>query len=112
MSKTLKFAPDLVPLVLSGAKTSTWRMWDDKNISGNDVIEFLEYGDNIAFATAQVTSVVEKPFGELTDEDKKGHETFKTAEDMYETYTNYYKKPVGPETIVKIIHFKLLSTQK
>ena len=29
--KILKFAPKLVPLVLSGEKTSTWRMFDEKD---------------------------------------------------------------------------------
>jgi hypothetical protein len=31
--KTLKFYDNLIPLILSGEKTSTWRIFDDKNLS-------------------------------------------------------------------------------
>lgn len=41
MNKTLKFAPDLVPLVLSGKKDTTWRLWDDKNLTENDIVDFI-----------------------------------------------------------------------
>jgi len=32
--KTLKFAPDLCAQILAGTKTSTWRLFDDKNLMG------------------------------------------------------------------------------
>jgi hypothetical protein len=32
--KTLKFKPHLVEQILTGTKTSTWRLFDDKNIMG------------------------------------------------------------------------------
>lgn len=62
------------------------------------------------FATAKITSVVEKPIGQLTEEDKKGHETFESDEEMYATYTKYYGKPVGPDILVKVIRFDLIKS--
>ncbi len=108
MHKRLKFAQDLIPLILSGEKVSTWRLWDDKGLSTGDIIDFIEYGTNRHFATAKLTKVIEKPLGELTKEDKKGHEKFANDEIMYQTYTQYYNRPVDKNTIVKIIWFELV----
>lgn len=35
-SKTLKFTPELSAKILSGEKTSTWRLFDDKNLQKGD----------------------------------------------------------------------------
>ena len=107
MHKTLKFVPELVPLVLNGEKNSTWRLWDDKSISVGDKVDLLNKADLTHFATATITKVLEKPLGELTEEDKKGHETFKSDEQMYQTYTKYYNRPVDSTTPVKLIWFEL-----
>lgn len=106
--KIVKFRDYLVPLVLSGEKNSTWRLFDDKNLSVNDSIELREFGKDTPFAKAVITKVIEKPFKELSEEDKAGHETFSSNEQMYETYKGYYNTEVGPNTMVKIIWFKLL----
>ena len=108
MEKKVKFAENLVPLVLSREKTSTWRLWDDKNLSVGDTIALYEYGSETKFGTAQITKVIEKPMGELTLEDKKGHEEFSSDTEMYDTYTRYYKQAVGPHSQVKIIWFDLI----
>lgn len=108
MNKKLRFSQDLVPLVLSKEKVSTWRLWDDKNLSEGDLVDFIEYGTDRHFATAKLTKVIEKPLGKLSEEDKEGHEKFNTDQEMYETYKRYYGKEVTPETQVKIIWFELL----
>lgn len=38
--------------------------------------------------------VIEKPLGTLTDEDKKGHESFRSDEEMFKTYEQYYCRKV------------------
>jgi hypothetical protein len=105
--KLVKFRDYLVPLVLSGQKNSTWRLFDDKNLSVGDEIELREFGKEQSFATAKITKVIEKPFKDLTEDDKRGHETFSTDDEMYQTYTGYYNTHVGPDNIVKIIWFEL-----
>ena len=108
MKKILKFAPPLVPLVLSGKKNSTWRLWDDKNITEGDLFDFLDSNTKQKFAEARIIKIVEKPIGELTEDDKKGHESFRTDKEMYKTYTKYYGKEVTSNTPIKIIWFELL----
>ncbi len=105
--KTLKFHHDLVPLVLDGSKTSTWRLFDDKNLSVGDELELREFGKDGAFARARIVDVVEKQFSELTEDDKRGHESFESDDKMYKTYSEYYSTNVSPATKLKIIRFEL-----
>ncbi len=108
MNKTLKFAPNLIPLVLSGEKVSTWRLFDDKELTQGDILDFINKETLAHFATAQIIKVIEKPLGELTGKDKKGHEKFESDEEMYQTYTKYYNRLVDAATPVKLIWFQIL----
>ena len=106
--KLVKFRDYLVPLVLAGEKNSTWRLFDDKNLSVGDEIELREFGKETFFAKAKITKVIEKSFEDLNEDDKRGHEKFSNNKEMYETYMGYYNTKVGPESAVKIIWFELL----
>lgn len=105
--KVIKFRHYLVPLVLSGEKDITWRLFDDKDLSVGDDIELQIFAKNEPFAYGKIVKVIEKPFKKLSFEDKAGHEKFNSDQEMYATYSKYYKTEVGPETLVKIIWFKL-----
>lgn len=94
-------------MILSGEKSSTWRLFDDKNLSVGDEIELHEFGTAVPFGRAKIVRVIQKQFKDLTDEDKTGHEKYHTDEEMYKTYTAYYKTKVGPETKLKIIWFTI-----
>ena len=105
--KVLKFRDYLVPLVLSGVKDSTWRLFDDKDLSIGDEIELQVFVTNKTFAKATITKVIEKRFGDLNDSDKQGHERYNSDEEMYAEYAKYYNVPVNPGKLVKIIWFEL-----
>jgi len=108
--KTLKFAnKGLVQLILSGKKTCTWRLWDDKELTVRDKLTLIDRTSGSEFAQARISSVTETPMGLLSDESRKGHEQFKDDAEMYATYTNYYGKEVTPETLVKIVKFEVLA---
>ncbi|MFB6242291.1 MAG: hypothetical protein ABEJ36_05845 [Candidatus Nanosalina sp.] len=47
-------------------------------------------------------------FGRLTEEDREGHESFESEEEIYQTYSDYYDKEVGPDTELKVVKFRLL----
>lgn len=106
--KIVKFRDYLVPLVLSGEKNSTWRLFDDKNLSVGDEINLQEFGKDKPFAKVRITKVIEKPFKELTEVDKQGHEKFDSDEEMYEVYSGYYGTTVDEDSLLKIIWFNLL----
>lgn len=106
-SKTIKFASDLVPLILAGEKTSTWRLFDDKDLTIGDHILLQEFGKDEPFAEADITDIKVIKFGELTDQDKIGHETYGSDEEMYRVYSGYYGTKVDASSELKIIHFRL-----
>ena len=103
----MKFHDYLVPMVLSGEKTSTWRLFDDKDLSVGDNIHLKESGSLNHFADAVIVKVVEKKFEDLTEEDMVGHEKFNSVDEMYEKYGAYYNTDVGPSTMVKLNWFKV-----
>ena len=103
--KQLKFQPNLMSLVLSGEKTVTWRLFDEKNLSAGDKLEFINSENKNKFAEAEIISVKEKPLVSLVDSDWAGHEK---VTNPIEHYSNLYKTKVDEQTPVKIIRFKLI----
>ena len=105
--KRLKFSEPSPHMILSGKKTTTWRVNDDKDLSVGDNVQ-LCYGDGKEFAKMVIFNVRETTFGELTNDDWNGHEKFSSDDEMYETYSKYYNLKVTPETKVKVIKFRVL----
>jgi hypothetical protein len=105
--KTVKFRSHLIPQILSGEKVSTWRLFDDKNLSINDEIIMQEWGTGKDFGKAVITKVEEKKLKDLQDSDFEGHEKYESEEKMYETYRKYYGDKVTSDTVVKMIDFEL-----
>ncbi|MFH1178621.1 MAG: hypothetical protein V1711_02795 [bacterium] len=59
------------------------------------------------FGEAILTHVYEKKLSDIEEADYDGHEKFADKEEMYHAYRIYYGDKIGPDTIVKIIHFHL-----
>ena len=106
--KTLKFKKYLSELILSGNKTSTWRLFDDKDLSIGDRVSFVVWETGEEFAQVELIFVKETTFGQLTSNDWQGHEKFESDEEMYQTYEKYYNHLVDENTPVKIIKFRFL----
>ena len=58
--KTLKFREILARQILSGEKNSTWRFFDEKNLSKGDEVSLLVWENKKEFAKARIFSVEEK----------------------------------------------------
>lgn len=110
--KTLKFKPHLMPLVLSGEKDSTWRLFDDKDLQEGDELQFVNSETDEMFGTAIIVSTREKKLGDLEDSDFEGHEKFESEEKMYEAYRSYYGDKVTSESIVKIVKFNFILSKE
>lgn len=106
--KKLKFAANLVPLVLSGEKTVTWRMFDDKDLKVGDNLALIDFKTKTEFGQAKIISVREKRFGDIQESDFDGHEEYQDKKEMLETYRSYYGNRVHNDTLVKIIKFELI----
>lgn len=110
--KTLKFTPELVSKIISGEKTSTWRLFDDKDLKLGDDLVFINKHTGESFGDATITSLKIRTLGTLTDDDWLGHERFASEEEMYATYRTYYGSRVDKNSEVKIITFEFRELAK
>lgn len=106
--KSLKFRPDLVKDILAGKKTTTWRLFDDKDLQEGDRVELLNWETKERFVDAQINHIREKQVADISEADYEGHERYENPEVLLKTLQEYYGERVNPETVVKIIEFKLL----
>jgi hypothetical protein len=104
--KTLKFTPQLCEEIVRGTKTSTWRLFDDKDLQIGDQLEFLNKETLGVIGTGVITSLYNKTLSTLNEEDWAGHERYVSDEAMYEAYRGYYGDRVTKDTEIKIITFK------
>ncbi len=107
--KSLKFRHHLAKMILDGEKTTTWRLFDDKHLTVGDQLELIEWETGKVFATAEITNVREKKFGEISEPDWLGHERFESPAEMLNHYRDFYGQHVTMETMMKVVEFKLLS---
>ena len=103
--KKIKFYPELAELIRAGKKSTTWRLFDDKNTQKGDQLTFTVTGTGEVFGEAVITDMQVRTLGTLTDEDWDGHERFSSPEEMYTTYQGYYDREVDENTEVKILKF-------
>jgi ribonuclease HI len=115
--KRLKFNHGLAELIRAGKKTSTFRMYDDKDLSVNDEIELIDKVDAKSPATwvsighARIDSVIEKRLGNINDDDLKRYEAFASRDDMLKTYRQYYGDQITFDMPVKVIQFSLMQNK-
>lgn len=109
--KSIKFRDYLVKLVLSGEKDSTWRIFDDKNLTVGDVVDLINWNTGLAFGKAKLLDIKEKKVKDLGEEDFDGHEKYENEEAMYKELKKFYGEAVTGDTIVKIIKFKVVENE-
>ena len=114
--KSLKLDHPLAQQVLAGKKTSTWRLYDDKDISVNDAVNLVDKVDPTNPATwkvigvAHIDTVIQKRLGQIDQADYVGHEHFASQQVLLKTYQGYYGPQVDLQTPVKIIRFSFTPT--
>ncbi len=108
MSKTLKFKPELVDLILSGQKTTTWRLFDDKDLQVGDEVDIINSDSKEVVAHAILTEVRTKLLGEVEESDFAGHEKYESQDAMLTNFRSFYGDGVSLDTEVKIVDFILI----
>lgn len=105
--KTLKFFPELSQMIKSGAKTTTWRLFDDKDLQvGDKIILATRDGDSVTnFGKAEIVKITMRTIETIQEEDYEGHEPSKNP---LEDYRKYYGNKILPNSEVKVIKFKVL----
>jgi ribonuclease HI len=109
--KTLKLNHELAELVVNGSKRTTFRLFDDKQLSVGDEVQFIDKVDPddsgtwVTIGTGIIESVSEKRIRAITPFDYEGHEPYKDTNEMIATFQKYYGPTVTEDTPVKIIQF-------
>ena len=106
--KTIKFRRELADLIIAGEKTTTWRLFDDKDLCEGEEVSFVVWENGNVFARAKLIKVYGKTLGTLDDADWDGHEKFASHAEMYKTYETYYHQAVNANSSVKIIIFEII----
>lgn len=108
--KTLKFKDFKARWILEGVKTSTMRLFDDKNLQKGDELELVNSDFGGTFCRAIITEVVYKKLDEIDDVDLDGHEKWDNKDEMLKSLKKYYGDKVNWDTMVKVVKFKLIKT--
>lgn len=109
--KALKLDHEIAKLVISGQKRSTWRLFDDKDLSVNDEIKLIDKVDPSrpetwkVIGTARINTVIQKRLGDIEPADYADHEHYESKEHMLKTFQKYYGSDVNLDTVVKIVRF-------
>lgn len=103
--KILKFKAPLCQQISVGQKTSTWRLFDDKDLQVGDSLDFVNSDTGEVFGSGMIISLYIKTFRTLEEADWQGHDRFSSDEEMCATFQSYYQEEVGPDTEIKIVTF-------
>ena len=108
--KTLKLDHEIAEQIRQKRRTSTWRMYDDKNVSVNDDIELIDKVDPtdpqswVSLGTVRVDSIAEKRLSDITAADYQDDEQpFASSEEMLLYFQKHYGPQITLDSAVKII---------
>lgn len=110
--KKLKLDHGSAQQVLAGAVTSTWRMFDDKDLTVNDQFELVDKVQPDSpqtwkvIGTARIGRIIEKRLGDIQPDDYNGSDAVsEPPHERLKRYQSYYGDRVTWDTPVKMIHF-------
>ncbi len=109
--KKIKLDHELAQAVLAGEKTTTWRLYDDKDLTVNDLVVLIDKADPEqpqtwrVIGSGRINKVVEKRVGDITPHDYEGHDPYDSREAMLADLRKHYGDRVTWDTPVKMIHF-------
>lgn len=109
--KSLKLNHEFAQQVLSGQRTSTWRINDDKDLHVNEDVQLVDKVDLLnpsswrPIGVARITTILEKQLGKVTQHDIAPGEQLKPLKALIDEFRGYYGHQVNAETPVKIITF-------
>ncbi len=106
--KTLKFRSEVVEDITSGRVSKTWRLFDDKRLDVDDILQLINSDTEQFFGYGKVIKITTKHLADIDESDMEGHKRYQNAAQIIGYLTQFYGPRVEPESIVKIIEFKYL----
>jgi hypothetical protein len=106
--KIIKFTDELTKQILAGKKSSTWRLFDDKDLQNGDIVGLVNKLNLMKFGEAIIESVEIKNLKKAFEEDNAERDKYQSENEMYKELQKYYPdKIISSDTEVKIIKFKI-----
>lgn len=107
MKNNIGFAKNLIPLILNGSKTLTYRLGDKYDfLKVEDEIDVRDSSSRKIIGRIKITEKEHAVFKNLPI-NRKGHEEYKTKRELKRTFEKYYGK-VNENDKVIILSFKLI----
>lgn len=101
------FAPNLVPLILNGSKTLTYRKGDKYDfLKIGDEIDVKDSSNDKVFAKVKITQKSYSTFADLPF-DQVGHEVYSSKEEMRNTFKKYYGE-ISDEEKILVLGFSVI----
>ncbi|MGH7157742.1 MAG: reverse transcriptase-like protein [Candidatus Saccharimonadales bacterium] len=100
-----------------GGKRTTWRLFDDKDLSVNDAVKLV---DKVSpskpdswkvIGVVQITKIVEKQINELTQAelDRQG---FENPQKLLKAFSLFYSRKLEADMPIKVLHFNFTPEER
>lgn len=106
----LKFDPELIPKIIDENYTTTWRLFDNKQISLGDVVELVNSQNNEVFAKARIIRITHKYLRDINDFDMQNHKKYESLDCIIDGFKKYYGDSVNEGSVVKIYEFNIIKS--
>jgi ribonuclease HI len=103
--KTLKFTAEQISDIESGRQTTTWRLFDDKQLNVGDELQFVNSDTATVFGYGTIIEIVIKRIVDLNDADKVGHTFYKSDDEILAAFRRFYGNAVYDDSIVKVVKY-------
>ncbi len=107
---SIGFDSNLIPLILSGRKTLTYRLGTKHaSLKVGDTVNIYDSATNEVCALVEITEKAVIPFGDLPV-DRKGHEAYPSKEAQHQIFKQYYGKDIEENEPMLVLGFKIVGS--
>lgn len=103
--KTLKFNTEKTEMIENGLKTTTWRVFDDKDLTVGDELKLINSDTKEMFGYATIDEIITKRIETMNDIDRIDHPSCKNNDDVVKMMQTFYGNRIDNKTIVKVVKF-------
>lgn len=104
---SIGFASDLVPLILDGTKTLTYRVGDKYGfLQVGDEIDVRNSADDTVFAKVKISEKSHTTFKDLPI-NRDGHEIYASKDEQRSVFEKYYGQ-VNDEDVILVLGFDVI----
>jgi ribonuclease HI len=106
--KTLKFNQSQISAIVDKTRISTWRLFDEKDLSVDDLVDFINSKNGESFGYAKIKEVTTKKINDINENDINNHGDSINKDKILDIFIKYYGPRVCDSDIVKVIKFEYL----